>query len=413
MLALDIVRRDETFRLLAELSGHHANAFLLDGDDHILTSLRPTTSRRRDLRAGRIYAPPLLPDGATTFCPDETLPEARGETLLRTIDARYGAHERHDAVSRRFHDLRRRVRRHTKRVQRRTARVEADQARAAEAEQWRQRGELLKTQLYAVRRGMERVELVDYASPDRATVVVPLAPELSPQENLERMFARYCKLQRAAALTAERCAAAQKEGAALDALAAELDGLALPPQPALEPAEAAQLSSALDQAERTAHTLGVPAARRHPPQRSGRPAPSRHLPYRAYCAGDGTPIYVGRGGRDNGELTFRVANDADPWLHVRDRGGAHVVVRRTKGRPVTRETLLDAALLAKHFSKARADTSAEVHVTPRRHVRPLKGAPAGTVRVERSETLLVHADEPRLERLLATREPVAPSPASA
>ena len=79
--------------------------------------------------------------------------------------------------------------------------------------------------------------------------------------------------------------------------------------------------------------------------------------------------------------------------------------RREKGREVPRETLLDAATLAVHFSKARDDSSAEVHVTPARYVRPLKGAPPGTVRVERSETLALRPDAARLTRLLATREP--------
>ena len=66
------------------------------------------------------------------------------------------------------------------------------------------------------------------------------------------------------------------------------------------------------------------------------------------------------------------------------------------------ETLLDAAALAAHFSKARGRGSVEVIYTPRKFVRKPKGMKPGAVTVERSKSVRVQPDAERLGRVLAT-----------
>lgn len=415
VLAFDLTHAGAEFRLLVEITGHHANAFLVDGGGVILASLRPTASRRRDLRPGHPYVPPLPPDDGAAGVRVTPL-VATGEALHREIDARFAARDVHDALFGRAAALRRRLKGALGRAERRKDRIAEDLARAAEGETLRHQGELLAASLYAVRKGMSEIDVVDWTRPDGGTVRIPLDVRRTPQENLEDLFARYRKRQRAAPVAEGRLAQTGVEAAALRTLVGRLDALALP-SPSPEPPGrdergsnergSAPVEAALAALERDADALGVPGGPRHEAhgrRPHGRKAPTpRRLPYKAYAARDGTTILVGRGGADNGSLTFRVAREGDPWLHVRDGAGAHVIVRRERKQPVSRETLLDAALLAAHFSKRRDEPTVEVHVTPRRFVRPLKGAPPGTVRVERSETLAVGCDPGRLERLLATR----------
>jgi predicted ribosome quality control (RQC) complex YloA/Tae2 family protein len=430
VLVLELAHGAESWRLLIEITGHHGNAFLLDAAGTILTTLRPTASRRRDLRPGQPYVPPLPPDrpapvaadggdgagggqsghgahggdaGAAgpPFAPAPPAALPTGEALHRALDARYAALDREIAWSARTGALRRRLRAALGRAERRAERIAADLARARETNELRARGELLAASLHLVQKGMTAVEVPDWSRPDGGTVVVPLRPDLSPQENLSALFAGYRKGRRAAPLASGRREDAAAEAAALRDLLARLD--ALPPPDAAAEAEA-DAAPALADIEAAAAARGVAAGPRHVPHGRKKAGQGRRLPYKRYSARDGTPLLVGRGGADNGTLTFRVARDNDPWLHVRDGAGAHVVVRRDKGRPVERETLLDAATLAAHFSKRRGEDRVEVHVTPRRHVRPLKDAPPGTVRVERSETIVAAADPARLARLLATLE---------
>ena len=98
---------------------------------------------------------------------------------------------------------------------------------------------------------------------------------------------------------------------------------------------------------------------------------------------------------------MRFANGNDLWLHVGGgRPGSHVVVRLPRNKTASLETLLDAATLAVHFSKARGEPRAEVIYTFRKHVRKPTGLPAGAVVPSQTKTVTVHADPDRLRRLL-------------
>src|SRR5262249_56904922 len=111
-------------------------------------------------------------------------------------------------------------------------------------------------------------------------------------------------------------------------------------------------------------------------------------------------IWVGRTARDNDALTFQHARGADWWLHVRDAGGSHVVIRATPGRQLDERTLLDAATLAVHFSALGEEPQVDVQYTLCKHVR--KARAPGAVYVSHAKTLRVRVDSARLNRLLAT-----------
>ncbi|MEZ4250829.1 MAG: hypothetical protein R3B99_21600 [Polyangiales bacterium] len=71
-----------------------------------------------------------------------------------------------------------------------------------------------------------------------------------------------------------------------------------------------------------------------------------------------------------------------------------------KGRRA-RRSLLDAALLAAHFSEAHADERVEIQHADRRHVHKRRGSALGAVTVTNDKTLLLRADAERLRWLLA------------
>jgi predicted ribosome quality control (RQC) complex YloA/Tae2 family protein len=119
---------------------------------------------------------------------------------------------------------------------------------------------------------------------------------------------------------------------------------------------------------------------------------------RRYLTSRGLALLVGRGARENHELTFTIARPEDVWLHARDVPGAHVILRDNEGRAVAAD-LREAAEVAAFFSDARAEARVDVHVTRRKHVRPARGGP-GRVQVSHSDTVRVapHDPEGRLRR---------------
>ncbi|MDQ1447029.1 MAG: hypothetical protein QOI20_3495, partial [Acidimicrobiaceae bacterium] len=120
---------------------------------------------------------------------------------------------------------------------------------------------------------------------------------------------------------------------------------------------------------------------------------------RRYRSSDGYEVIVGRGARENDELTFRVARSYDTWMHAADYPGSHVVVRaRGKDDPIPHRTLVEAARLAAHFSQARKDGKVAVNYTQRKFVSKPRGAAPGLVYLSSFRTLLVEPGE-EIERI--------------
>jgi predicted ribosome quality control (RQC) complex YloA/Tae2 family protein len=106
----------------------------------------------------------------------------------------------------------------------------------------------------------------------------------------------------------------------------------------------------------------------------------------------GFEVLVGRGDRDNDELTFRVGEPRDFWLHVAGQPGSHVVVRNPDGlEQLPRPVLEEAARLAAWHSKSReARGKVEVHVCRVSDVSKPRGYPPGQVQLRRWDAIRVY-----------------------
>ncbi len=119
---------------------------------------------------------------------------------------------------------------------------------------------------------------------------------------------------------------------------------------------------------------------------------SRGRPYRTVSI-DGFEVLVGRGARENDELTFDVAKPHDVWMHVAGgTAGSHVVIRNPDRVAVPRPVLEKAAALAAWYSKARGAPKVEVHVCRAADVSKPRGAKPGLVQIKRFDRIKVRPD---------------------
>lgn len=96
---------------------------------------------------------------------------------------------------------------------------------------------------------------------------------------------------------------------------------------------------------------------------------------------DGYIILRGKNAQGNHRL-LRHGQAHDYWLHSTDGPSAHVLIRRHHAKDVVpEETMLEAARLVAEKSWQKDDLKADIMVAMLRHVRTIKGAPAGAVRV--------------------------------
>jgi len=85
-------------------------------------------------------------------------------------------------------------------------------------------------------------------------------------------------------------------------------------------------------------------------------------------------------------LTFKIAAPDDLWLHTKEITGSHVIVRSNN---VSDETLLLAAEIAAHFSKAQNSSKVPVDYVQCKFVKKPSGAKPGFVIFTNQRTLYV------------------------
>ncbi len=254
-----------------------------------------------------------------------------------------------------------------KRLERQRQVLERRREEYGRYEEYRHMGEALKYNLGAVRKGMRVVTLPDpYGDGE---VEVELKAELSPAENMKKLFSLYRKARRGVEAVAAR----------LEALAGELSRSRRELAEVLAASETGELEKWLG-----GETPGE--------GRTPRPGTERG-PGRRYVSSDGLPIFVGRSAAENDEITFKFARPHDLWLHAQQARGSHVVIRRAdKNRSVPRRTVEEAASLAAFFSRDKHAGVVPVVVVERRHVRRAKGA-AGHVTFRGGDVVFVEPTE--------------------
>lgn len=261
--------------------------------------------------------------------------------------------------------------------------VSREVARVERVEALRQRANVLKAHAHAWTPGMEAIDVVDFHADPPREERWPVDPAEGPGAEADGLFHRARRYERGARIGSERLTTLRAELAALE------DWLAR------EPSDAAELEAW----EAEASTVGV--RRRRSAGGSKRRQVERR-PYRRFVGSGGRAILVGRGAADNDQLTLRHARPWDLWLHAKGRRGAHVVVPLEKREDCPASLLVDAAMLAAHFSDAAGDAIVEVSYVPRRHVHKRKGDPPGAVRPSREKVIAVRMEPDRIRSLVAS-----------
>lgn len=111
--------------------------------------------------------------------------------------------------------------------------------------------------------------------------------------------------------------------------------------------------------------------------------------FRRYSTPGGLSVLVGRNSRQNDEISCRLAQPRDVWMHARGVPGAHVLLRVPAGSEAGDADLAFAADLAAFFSKARTSGKVDVTVCDPKHLSKPSGAKPGQVMVRKEAATLV------------------------
>jgi predicted ribosome quality control (RQC) complex YloA/Tae2 family protein len=369
--------------VVVELFGNRGLWALLDAGGRIAVASRVPHSKDRSLTPGSLWVPPpprpVHDAAASRFTPP----------VLAAIDAWFTALDQQEEADELRAACASALARAAASAQHKVAGMQQQLAQAADVPALRARADLMLAYAHGVPRGATVMRVPD---PDRdgAYVELPLLPDKPVVAQAQALYERARRMEDAREVTRTRLGDAERQRDAIAGWQAQL--LA-----ATDFAALAALRDTLAAHKVLKSTTSTPAPRPAPRPANGPP----REPYRRFTSIEGHEILCGKTNEGNDRLTLRTARGNDVWLHIgRGYAGSHVVVRVPKGKTASLETLLDAAAIAVHFSKARDADKSEVIYTQAKHVRKPKGAPAGAVIPHQTKTLFVRADQARLRRLL-------------
>jgi len=265
--------------------------------------------------------------------------------------------------------------------------VENDLKKAEEGVDSMLWGELLKPVAAQLQAGETEVLVTDYGTPDMQQVKVPLDPSLGGLDNMKAYFR-----------------AGSRYKAAMDRIQERLLEISSRNEVLSEALQA--LKEAETEDEITSILADTPLGKhkrrqQRPGSRQSKSVPSK--PYKEYRSRKGSLIFIGRNAKANDRLTFTVGRSNDLWLHARGRRGAHALIPRREKKPIPMECQEDAARLCAFFSEGgKTDSSVEVWVVERKHLRKPKGAPPGTVTYSGGKSIWVPHHEAKTKELLNT-----------
>jgi len=370
----------ENFCLVVELTGRHANAFLLDSDDKILGLLRYNHSRKRKLLPQSTYTPPLKCEAKEVEIRYEL---SAGEFQHNhAADLFFGVNATKEIKRRRKKKLLDHIKRSLKRIKSTEKALERDLIKTDRSPELRLWADLLQINFTAIKPGMEQIVLPDVINANSDDVAITLDRKLRPQKNISRLYEKAKKLERGG----------PKILARMEAIADEKDHLE-------RLQELLQEDDSVEVVKRISAKLGLKDESERKltkAQQQFEKAP----PFRRFISESGQEIRVGRNAKENDRLTFGMSKGDDFWFHASGYAGSHVTVPMKKNAMIDNATLIDAATLAAHYSKARGG-SVEVDYTRARYLRKPSKRQPGQVVFSRHKSLFINPDDERIRRLMS------------
>ena len=295
-------------------------------------------------------------------------------TLSELLDTFYKDKAERDRVNQQASELIRRVENELEKNLKKLGKQEEELLATENAEEFRQKGELLTTFLHLVPNDQDQVELDNYYTGEK--IIISLDKALTPNQNAQRYFKRYQKLKEAV-----KHLTSLIEETRTTILYLESVEIAL---------AQASLTEIAEIREELIQTGFIRRRQREKIQKRQKPE--------KYLATDGqTIILVGRNNLQNDELTFKMAKKDELWFHAKDIPGSHVVI--TGNLQPSDEVKTDAAELAAYFSKARLSNLVQVDMIETRKLNKPTGGKPGFVTYTGQKTLRVTPDEEKIKSM--------------
>lgn len=237
-------------------------------------------------------------------------------------------------------------------------------------EKYKEFGDILASVIYSVKRGMTSVKAYDFYN--NKEIEIALEPQLSPQENLEKTYKKYNKLKRGMEANKRRNLEINEELDYLNSVRLFIDS-----------------STDTNNLKLIQEELIAQGYLKLQQKKGNRKKVNKEIGY-GVIEFENYRILYGRNNIENDNLTFKVAEKNDIWLHSKNIPGSHVII---KASIVTDEMILKGAEVASFFSKSNVGDKISVDYTQKRYINKPKVGKPGFVTYINEKNIVVAKPE--------------------
>jgi predicted ribosome quality control (RQC) complex YloA/Tae2 family protein len=235
---------------------------------------------------------------------------------------------------------------------------------SAQADDYRQKADLLMAHLHNWEPGMKEIVLPDFDTGE--PVVISLKPDKNAVQNAQALYKQHQKLKRVRSAVEPLLREVQEEIEYLEQVEAAISQI--------ENYQSAEDLEALEEIRDELVGQKYLEPLEYKTQTSSATATTNFYRYRTPS---GFEVLIGRNNRQNDQLTFRVAGDYDLWFHAQEIPGSHVLLRLEPGAVPEAADLQYTANLAAYYSRARQSDQVPVVYTKLKNLYKPKGAKPG------------------------------------
>lgn len=293
------------------------------------------------------------------------------------VETYYFQKDKIDRLNARSYDLQRIVNNNLERNHKKIAILKATLKECEDKQKYNLYGELIISNIYALKKGDKVAEVLNYYSEDSSYITIPLNENKTPAENAQSYFKKYNKLKKS------------EENASVQIKLAEEEDLYL--QSVLTNILNVDNYTEINDIKNELIETGYITFRKSAKDKKVKESKPLH-----FISSDGFDIYVGKNNIQNDYLTLKFASKNDLWFHTKNIPGSHVIVKANGEVPET--TLLEAATLAAFYSKAKNSSKVPVDYTEIKNIRKMSGAKPGMVIYYTNKTIYATPEELNLKQ---------------
>lgn len=304
----------------------------------------------------------------------------KSASVCEAIDSFYKDRTLTGGIKQRYEDIIKHINTIYEREEKKLKARNEDLSKAQGCEIYNVYGNLLLSNLHLIKKGDDKVDVINFYSENGENITIELKKEYTPSKNAQMYFKKYNKAKNAIKHLEQLIAESTSN---VKFLAEQLFYL----ENAESISEAEEILAEIEKAgfiKRNKKKTGIKKQEK--------------TDFFRYESRDGYEILAGKNSVQNNALTFKLASKDDIWLHAKDVPASHVILRTNKGA-YSETSLENAAEIAVYHSKLRESTKVAVDYTYVKNVKKIVSSSYGNVTFTDNKCVYITVDQRKIKEL--------------